>query len=94
MSTAASVPPLARPPFAWGQFLALTAGAAVVFALLRLIPTGSDLNHMAFRVEAKGGQAIEFCDPLNPQFIPVVAVKSPVVMEVASAVPPVAGRAV
>jgi hypothetical protein len=66
----------------------------VVFALLRLIPTGSDLNHMDFRVDAKGGQAIEFCDPLNPQFIPVVAVKSPVVMEVAPAVPPVAGRAV
>ena len=94
MSTAASVPPLDRPPFAWGQFLALTAGAAVVFALLRLIPTGSDLNHMDFRVDPKGGQAIEFCDPLNPQFIPVVAVKSPVVMEVASATPPVAGRAV
>jgi hypothetical protein len=49
---------------------------------------------MDFRVDAKGGQAIEFCDPLNPQFIPVVAVKSPVVMEVAPAVPPVAGRAV
>lgn len=94
MSTAASAPPLPRPPFAWGQFLALTAGAALVFALLRLIPTGSDLNHMDFRVDAKGGQAIEFCDPLNPQFIPVVAVKSPVVMEVGSAVPPVAGRAV
>ena len=77
MSTAASAPPLPRPPFAWGQFLALTAGAAVVFALLRLIPTGSDLNHMDFRVEGKG--AIEFCDPANPQFIPVVAVKSPVV---------------
>lgn len=94
MSTAASAPPLSRPPFAWGQFFALTAGAAAVFALLRLIPTGSDLNHMDFRVDAKGGQAIEFCDPLNPQFIPVVAVKSPVVMEVAPAVPPVAGRAV
>ena len=77
-----------------GQFLGLTAGAAAVFALLRLIPTGSDLNHMDFRVDAKGGQAIEFCDPLNPQFIPVVAVKSPVAMEVAPAVPPVAGRAV
>lgn len=94
MSTAASAPPLPRPPFAWGQFAALTAGAAVVFALLRLIPTGSDLNHMDFRVDAKGGQAIEFCDPLNPQFIPVVAVRSPVVMEVAPAAPPVAGRAV
>jgi len=94
MSTAASVPPLSRPPFAWGQFLALTAGAAVVFALLRLIPTGTDLNHMDFRVDAKGGQAIEFCDPLNPQFIPVVAVKSPVLMEVVPAAPPVPGRPV
>jgi hypothetical protein len=94
MSTAASVPPLPRPPFAWGQFLALTAGAAVVFALLRLIPTGSDLNHMDFRVDAKGGQAIEFCDPLNPQFIPVVAVKSPVLMGVVPAAPPVPGRPV
>jgi hypothetical protein len=33
---------------------------------------------MDFRVDAKN--SIEFCDPLNPQFIPVVAVVSPVVM--------------
>lgn len=62
------------------QFWAITFAAIGVFALLRLLPTGTDLSHMDFRVDAK--DAIEFCDPSNPQFIPVVAVRSPVTMEV------------
>lgn len=60
----------------------ITAVAVALFVLLRLLPTGSNVNHMDFRVEGKG--AIEFCDPANPQFIPVVAVKSPVVMTLKS----------
>ncbi len=56
----------------------ITAGALAVYLGMRFLPIGSDLNHMDFRVDEKG--AIEFCDPANPQFIPVVAVKSPVAL--------------
>src|SRR5439155_16827946 len=38
--------------------------------------------------------SIEFCDPLNPQFIPVVAVRSPVTMALATDAAPVAGQMV
>ena len=54
----------------------ITAAALGLFLFFRLLPTGTNLNHMDFRVEGKG--AIEFCDPANPQFIPVVAARSPV----------------
>lgn len=91
MSSTASVP---RAPFAWGQTAAITAVAVLVFIALRQIPTGSDLNHMDFRVDNRGAGAIEFCDPLNPQFIPVVAMRSPVTMSVRTEAPPVAGREV
>jgi hypothetical protein len=64
------------------QLAWITAGAIAVFALLRFLPTGTNLNHMDFRVNAKN--SIEFCDPLNPQFIPVVSVASPVSMTLAS----------
>jgi hypothetical protein len=47
---------------------------------------------MDFRVDPKAGKAIEFCDPLNPQFIPVVAAKSPVTMSLRTDKPPAAGR--
>jgi hypothetical protein len=60
----------------------ITAAAVVIFAVLRWLPTGTALSHMDFRVDAKN--AIEFCDPLNPQFIPVVAVASPVSLTIAS----------
>ena len=91
MSSAASA---TRAPFAWGQAAAITAVAALVFIAFRQIPTGSDLNHMDFRVDNRGAGAIEFCDPLNPQFIPVVAMRSPVIMSVRTEAPPVAGREV
>ncbi len=60
------------------QVALITAVALALYVLVRLLPTGSNLNHMDFRTEGKG--AIEFCDPANPQFIPVVAVRSPVVV--------------
>src|SRR5258708_17579374 len=60
------------------QLVWITAGALAVFIFLRLLPTGTNLNHMDFRVNAKN--SIDFCDPLNPQFIPVVAVAAPVTM--------------
>ena len=64
----------------WRQIGAITIAAIAIFALLRWLPTGTSLSHMDFRVDAKN--SIEFCDPLNPQFIPVVAVASPVTMKV------------
>lgn len=72
------------------QLAWITVGAIAVFALLRFLPTGTNLNHMDFRVNAKN--SIEFCDPLNPQFIPVVAVASPVTMALTSVgAPPAPG---
>ncbi|MBC7366006.1 MAG: hypothetical protein H7343_04195 [Undibacterium sp.] len=56
----------------------ITAAAVAVFVGFRLLPTGTNLNHMDFRVNARN--AIDFCDPANPQFIPVVAATSPVRM--------------
>lgn len=76
------------------QLVLLTAGALALFALFRWLPTGTNLSHMDFR--ATGGNTIEFCDPANPQFIPVVAVKSPVELILAradgAATPPVPGQ--
>ncbi|MBI2496488.1 MAG: hypothetical protein HYV75_00635 [Opitutae bacterium] len=60
------------------QVILLTAGALALYFAVRLLPTGSNLNHMDFRMEGKG--VLEFCDPANPQFIPVVQVRSPVVL--------------
>ena len=67
--------PQQRTQVAW-----ITAAALAVFVGMRFLPTGTNLNHMDFRVS--GQNAIEFCDPSNPQFIPVVAVRSPVAMTV------------
>ena len=64
----------------------ITGAALVLYVVVRLLPTGSNVSHMDFRMEGKG--ALEFCDPANPQFIPVVAVRSPVVMTLKSEQPP------
>ncbi|MFI5358328.1 MAG: hypothetical protein ACHQ4G_13435, partial [Opitutales bacterium] len=63
------------------QIVFITVVALAVFVVFRRLPTGTNLSHMDFR--ATGANSIEFCDPLNPQFIPVVAVKSPVTMTLA-----------
>ncbi len=60
----------------------ITGAALALYVVVRLLPTGSNVNHMDFRMEGKG--TLEFCDPANPQFIPVVAVRSPVVMTLES----------
>ena len=83
-----------RAPFGWRQFVWITAGALAVFAVLRLLPTGTNLSHMDFRVDPRTTGSIEFCDPLNPQFIPVVAVRSPVTMTISTEAPAVAGEEV
>jgi hypothetical protein len=76
----------------WRQIALITGGAAAVFVALRLLPTGTNLSHMDFRVE--GRSQLEFCDPANPQFVPVVAVRSPVVMTLRPDGAPAAGCAV
>ena len=74
------------------QVAIITAVALALYVGVRLLPTGSNLNHMDFRMEGKG--TLEFCDPANPQFIPVVAVRSPVVMALRSDRPPARDEAV
>ncbi|WP_145929049.1 hypothetical protein OH491_21945 [Termitidicoccus mucosus] len=66
----------------------ITLGAAALYLAMRALPTGTNLSHGDFRVE-RGG--IELCDPANPQFIPVAAVRSPVSMTVATDGPARAG---
>ncbi|MDO8542461.1 MAG: hypothetical protein Q7S40_18630 [Opitutaceae bacterium] len=78
----------------WRQLALITVAAVAIFLTLRALPTGTNLSHMDFRVDPRAGKAIEFCDPSNPQFIPVVAVRSPVVMTVATATPAMAGAPV
>jgi hypothetical protein len=73
----------------WRGIAVITAAAAALFAAVRELPTGTNLSHMDFRVQ--GGNVIEFCDPANPQFLPVVAVRSPVSLAVAAAAPLLAG---
>lgn len=70
----------------------LTGSALALYLVVRLLPTGTSLNHMDFRVEGKG--AIEFCDPANPQFIPVVALRSPVALSLKSDLAPAPGKPV
>lgn len=80
--------PSQRSQIAW-----ITFGAIAIFVVMRFLPTGTNLSHMDFRAEAKN--SIEFCDPANPQFIPVVAVPSPVTMTLSGAGGPlVPGRPV
>jgi hypothetical protein len=64
---------------AWRQIVIITVVAVALFAVFRWLPTGTNLSHMDFRA-ADAKNSIEFCDPLNPQFIPVVEVQSPVAM--------------
>ena len=89
MSTPATHPAEALP---WRRIAVITAVAVALFVAVRLLPTGTNLSHMDFRVQ--GGNVIEFCDPANPQFLPVVAVRSPVTLLVPPAHPAVAGTEV
>lgn len=76
----------------WGRIVRITVVAAGFFVLFRYLPTGTNLNHMDFRVE--GENVIEMCDPLAPQFLPVVNVRSPVSLRLSTAAPAVAGQPV
>lgn len=76
----------------WRQFVWITLAAVSLYVFFRFLPTGTDLNHMDFRVTGKN--AIEMCDPSNPQFISVIAATSPVALAVKTAAAPTAGREV
>ena len=85
-------PPAAGPDRArWRQAALITAGAVALFVAVRRLPTGTNLAHVDFQVP--GTNVIQFCDPANPAFLPVVAVKSPVTMALAADAPPATGRA-
>jgi hypothetical protein len=71
------------------QIAGITAGAAILLLALRLLPAGPRLTHMDFVVGGPG--ALEFCDALNPRFLPVVTRSSPVTMVLDSAMPLAAG---
>jgi len=76
----------------WRQVAIITGAALALYAIVRLLPTGTNLNHMDFRVTGKG--ALEFCDPANPQFIPVVQLRSPVVLTLEADAAPAINRRV
>lgn len=76
----------------WRQFVWITLAAVSLYIFFRFLPTGTDLNHMDFRVTGKN--AIEMCDPSNPQFISVIAATSPVALTLKTAAAPTAGREV
>ena len=76
----------------WRQFVWITLAAVSLYVFFRFLPTGTDLNHMDFRVTGKN--AIEMCDPSNPQFISVIAATSPVALTLKTAAAPTAGREV
>ena len=73
------------------QILLISLAAVALYAGLRALPTGTNLHNQDFSVAGKG--ALEMCDPANPQFIPVVAVRSPVTLTLHAGAPAVAGRA-
>jgi hypothetical protein len=81
----------ASPSTPWGQIAAITGAAIAIYFGIRLLPTGTNLSHSDFAV-AEGG--VEFCDPANPQFIPVVQVKSPVSLAISSLAPARQGETV
>jgi len=84
--------PLAAAPYQRRRIVLITAAALALYIIVRLLPTGTNLNHMDFRVTGRG--ALEFCDPANPQFIPVIAARSPVVLTLRSDHEPVLGQPV
>lgn len=70
-----------RPPTPWRQVAWITLAAVGLYVTVRLLPTGTNLSHMDFRPD---GTSVEFCDPANPQFVPVTSVRSPVEMSLAA----------
>lgn len=76
----------------WRQIGLLTLGAAGVLVGLRFFRPRPELTHMDF--VAGGPGSLEFCNPANPRFLPVVERVSPVLLTVRTEAPPVTGKAV
>ena len=72
------------------QVLLLTAGAVVLYFAMRALPTGTNLHNTDFNVPGQG--QLEFCDPANPQFIPVTTAKSPVTLTLTGDSPAATGH--
>jgi len=66
----------------WVRVARISAVAVALYVGLRVMPTGTNLSHMDFRVE--GENTLQMCDPGNPQFLPVVNVRSPVSLTLSS----------
>lgn len=70
----------------------ITILAVGLYVVFRILPTGTNLSHMDFQVQ--GDNALEMCDPANPQFLPVVNVRSPVDLKLKATSTPRAGEEV
>jgi len=76
---------------AWVRVARISAVAVALYVGFRVMPTGTNLSHMDFRVE--GENTLQMCDPGNPQFLPVVNVRSPVSLTLSpNAAAPCAGE--
>jgi len=85
----ASLPKKQSAP-AWVRVLRISVVALALYVGFRVMPTGTNLSHMDFRVE--GENTLQMCDPGNPQFLPVVNVRSPVSLTLSPAAPPRSGE--
>jgi len=88
VSAATATVPL--PPKTWIRLVRISVVAIALYVGFRVLPTGTNLSHMDFRVE--GENTLQMCDPGNPQFLPVVNVRSPVSLTLTPAAPPRAGE--
>lgn len=88
----ASADPAPLSPRQLKQILGFTVAAIALYLLVRWLPTGTNLQHADFSVSGAPGSTLEFCDPANPQFLPVVAVRSPIETRAQSVGPVIAGE--
>ena len=72
------------------QIVLITACAAAIYFTMRALPTGTNLHNADFSAPGQG--QLEFCDPANPQFIPVTTAKSPVTLTLTGDSSAVTGR--
>ncbi|MFA6961694.1 MAG: hypothetical protein WC205_13145 [Opitutaceae bacterium] len=85
-----STVPAAPAPIRWRQIALITAVSVAIYVGFRLLPTGTNLHHGDFSVQ--GQDAIQLCDPANPQFVAVTTARSPVTLTLRGDIPAVPGR--
>ncbi len=74
----------------WRQLALITGVSVLLYAGFRALPTGTNLHPVDFSAPGKG--MVDYCDPANPQFIPVAKVRSPVAMTLSGDAPTESGR--